>query len=238
MSQKIKFLVVAALLSCCLGLGAFTANRWQGHPVLEKILTKLTAYSQSYPQEKVYLHLDKPYYADGDDIWFKAYLVHAATNAPSPFSQVLYVELINAQDSLYQRLVLNLQNGVGHGDFALPDTLADGLYRLRAYTSWMQNFDQDYFFHQSLPIYNPRVADLAPALTFSVDRQPKGDSVQVDLVLKNTKGEPLPQTDFTYHTLLNKRSSSRRKGQTTAQGQSQIRFLCPMAKTARTPNSA
>ena len=27
------------------------------------------------PVEKVYLHFDKPYYAAGDDIWLKAYVV-------------------------------------------------------------------------------------------------------------------------------------------------------------------
>ena len=29
--------------------------------------------------EKVYLHLDRPYYSAGDDIWIKAYLVDAVT---------------------------------------------------------------------------------------------------------------------------------------------------------------
>jgi len=33
--------------------------------------------------EKVYLHLDRPYYSAGDDIWIKAYLVDALTiNCP------------------------------------------------------------------------------------------------------------------------------------------------------------
>jgi len=33
------------------------------------------------PQEKVYLHTDKPYYySAGDDIWFNAYIVNAATH--------------------------------------------------------------------------------------------------------------------------------------------------------------
>lgn len=30
---------------------------------------------QTVQQEKLYLHLDKPYYAAGEQIWFKGYLV-------------------------------------------------------------------------------------------------------------------------------------------------------------------
>ena len=33
---------------------------------------------EDIPQEKVYLHLDKPYYGAGEKIWFKEYLVNAA----------------------------------------------------------------------------------------------------------------------------------------------------------------
>jgi hypothetical protein len=44
---------------------------------LKRILTQIEKYRLQYPQEKVHLHLDKPYYAIGDNIWFKAYVVNA-----------------------------------------------------------------------------------------------------------------------------------------------------------------
>ena len=31
------------------------------------------------PQEKLYLHLDKPYYGAGEEIWFRGYLLNAIT---------------------------------------------------------------------------------------------------------------------------------------------------------------
>ena len=40
------------------------------------------------PKEKLYLHLDKPFYGAGEKIWFKGYLVNAIThqdNAQSNF---------------------------------------------------------------------------------------------------------------------------------------------------------
>jgi|GEM_PF-3502841 len=49
---------------------------------------------KNIPQEKVYLHTDKPYYSAGEDIWFKTYLVNATTHLPYTKSRFVYVELI------------------------------------------------------------------------------------------------------------------------------------------------
>ncbi|MFC6996460.1 MG2 domain-containing protein [Rufibacter roseus] len=230
MLRKNKAIAFALLFSFAALFGAFTLKSWQGVPVLEKIIGKLKFLEQNYPQEKVYLQTDKPYYAAGEDIWFKAYLVDGAMHTPSQLSQVLYVELINPQDSITSRIAIPVQNGLGHGDFALPDTISDGLYRIRAYTSWMQNFDENYFFHQNVNIYNPRVDDLVPELKFNFSRQEKGDSVLVDVLLKNTQEKPLPQTPFFYNTFLNRRNTPRRKGTTDTEGKAQLRFFLPDGK--------
>jgi hypothetical protein len=56
------------------------------------------------PVEKVYLHFDKPRYAIGDTIWFKAYTVLDDPHQLSGLSGILYAELINANDSIVKRL--------------------------------------------------------------------------------------------------------------------------------------
>lgn len=35
---------------------------------------------EKVPQEKLYLHLDKPFYGAGEKIWFKGYLVNSVTH--------------------------------------------------------------------------------------------------------------------------------------------------------------
>jgi hypothetical protein len=91
------------------------------------------------PAEKTYLHFDKPYYAVGDTIWFKAY-VTLENQTPSTLSKILYVELINQKDSLVESLKIPVANSVAVGSFALtfPD-FKEGNYHLRAYTKWMLN---------------------------------------------------------------------------------------------------
>ncbi len=118
------------------------------------LLKKLEEFAKQYPTEHIHLHLDKPYYAIGDDIWFKAYVTTSSTSGPSTQSNVLYVELIDEDESLRKQLVLPMESGVTWGDFKLSDTLAEGNYRIRAYTQWMRNAGPDFFFDKTIKIGN------------------------------------------------------------------------------------
>jgi uncharacterized protein YfaS (alpha-2-macroglobulin family) len=69
-------------------------------------LQQLTQYTQTLPQEKVYLHVDKPFYKPGDDLWFNAYLSAAQSHAASTTSQLVYVELMNPKGSIDKTLRL------------------------------------------------------------------------------------------------------------------------------------
>ncbi|KAA3440483.1 carboxypeptidase-like regulatory domain-containing protein [Rufibacter hautae] len=218
-------LIPCLLLFVLATLFAFGPKNASFTTSFEEIIARFQRFTKEYPQEKVYLHLDKPYYAAGEDAWFKAYLVNAKEHTPSQLSKVLYVELLNPEDSVYSRVAVEVQNGLGHGDFALPDTIPAGQYRLRAYTSWMQNFDEEYFFHQNLTIYNPRMEDVVPSVVFEVKPQSKGDSVRVSLSLKNHQGEPLANTPFTYLTQTGRKTSAKQKGVTNAQGLSRFALL-------------
>ena len=46
-------------------------------------------------QEKLWLHLDKPYYGAGDKIWFKAYLVDATEHRTDTLSNFIYVDIVD-----------------------------------------------------------------------------------------------------------------------------------------------
>src|SRR6266498_715536 len=83
------------------------------------------------PIEKVYLHVDRQYYTNNDDIWFKAYLTDAATNKCSEISNNLYVELVSSVRSIEKRTCIRLDKGLGIGDFHLDDSIPSGRYQIR-----------------------------------------------------------------------------------------------------------
>ena len=123
--------------------------------VLETILKKLNQYHAERPQEKLYLHLDKPFYAAGENIWFKAYLVEASLHHLDSQSRVVYVDLIDDSHTIFKQQMLYVAGGVTFGDFQLPDTLQEGRYAIRAYTKYMKNLGEDFFFLKEFSVLNP-----------------------------------------------------------------------------------
>ncbi|GAB3526386.1 hypothetical protein GCM10027443_01460 [Pontibacter brevis] len=150
----------------------------------QRLASYLDTLRAQYAPEKVYVQLDKPYYAPGQAMWLKGYVVDAATLRPSAKSQVLYVDLLNAENEAVHRLTLKAENGKAKGDMILPATLPAGTYRLSAYTQWMRNFGEDTFFIRTINILGPgtdTTKETAAAVSREVDFQffPEGgDMVQ------------------------------------------------------------
>lgn len=120
-----------------------------------KIRDALNKFTIVYTQQKVYLHTDKTSYNSGDKIWIKAYLINGMNHQPDTLSTNLYVELIGPTLSRVEIKRFQMFRGFGIGDFTLSDTLAEGLYQLRAYTNWMTNFGEGFFFTKNFPLTNP-----------------------------------------------------------------------------------
>lgn len=144
-------------------------------PVLEELLKKLKQFHSERPQEKIYLHLDKPFYAAGDNVWFKAYLVDATLHQLDSQSRVVYVDLIDNTKSIFRHQMLYAEGGISFGDFQLPDTLPEGRYAIRAYTNYMKNFGEDFFFTREFSVFNALRANPASDTTLF-----KADSLELE----------------------------------------------------------
>lgn len=103
--------------------------------------------------EKIYLQLDRKVYTNGDTVWFKCIVSNASEHTPSLLSGVLYVELIGADESIRQKKIIKIENGIGHGNFDLDKKIPKGNYLIRAYTQWNQNFDDDFFFEEYIQVF-------------------------------------------------------------------------------------
>lgn len=121
-----------------------------------RIRDALRKFTLSYHQQKVYLHVDRNAYYGGEDIWFKAYIVNETDHLPDTSVTNLYVELFGPEGSRIFIKRVQVFSGFGAGDIHLPDTLAEGMYQIRAYTPWMQNFNHEYYYKKNLQLINPR----------------------------------------------------------------------------------
>ena len=111
-------------------------------------------FSENIPREKVYLHFDNTSYYQGDNIWFKCYVV-TPDSSLFELSKTLYVELLNPGGETIEKRILKIENGQCHGDFALNRLMSyPGFYEVRAYTKYMLNFGEDVIFSRLLPVFN------------------------------------------------------------------------------------
>lgn len=155
--MKSKYFLASAA-AAFIALSAFIYS----DPLGDKITKALDNFSSKFPQEKVYLQFDKDYYASGEVIWFKAYIM--SQGSPVFLNQNLYVELIDQKGKILQRNKLPVNAGGSEGDFELPDNFAAGNYRIRAYTSWMLNFDPAFLFHKDIRVFNPNAPQADTAI--------------------------------------------------------------------------
>ena len=79
-----RFVLFLSFIISSILLSAFTKL-----DPLENLVLQLKKFTSERPQEKIYLHFDKPFYAGGDTIWFKAYIVNSEENALSGLSKIL-----------------------------------------------------------------------------------------------------------------------------------------------------
>ena len=135
---------VFGLLLLC---GMFNAA---GAQKVEQALQKL----ESFPQEKIYMLFSKSNYVAGENIWFGAYVFEGYNR--SAISSSLFVELYNSDKKQVDKKIIPLFSGEGSGSFTLADSLPEGAYYVRAYTTWMLNFSEDFQYVKPIAVYNPK----------------------------------------------------------------------------------
>ena len=151
MKNRINFILVAFLFATSVSSFSQSTKQWD---FSQLIYARFERQVTNFPQEKVYVQTDKPYYSAGEEIWFKAYLVNETTLEPNSLSQFVYVELIDKMDSVLYRVKIKKDSLGFAGHIKLKPEIPNGTYSLRAYTYWMQNVGTDFFFSKNILIGN------------------------------------------------------------------------------------
>lgn len=116
----------------------------------QQLETRMTAWSDQNPIEKLYLHIDRDHYYAGETIWCKGYFMSGFL--PSVRSTVLYIELLNSRSEIVQRSVFPVYGGMAPAQLTLPDSLSTGWYQIRAYTPLMLN-QPGFTYNRSIAVY-------------------------------------------------------------------------------------
>lgn len=192
---------------------------------IQKIVAQLEKWTAEQPVEKVYLQFDKPYYGIGDDIWFKAYVTVGTKHQLSALSGALNVELIDERDSVMRWVKLPVTSGVTWGDFALSDTLQEGTYRIRAYTNWMRNAGEQYFFEKSIAIGNSATNAVFTKATYTYSKAGSAQKVDAAINYTNIDDTPFAGNEVSYAVKINDKQILKGKGTTDTKGNLNLSFV-------------
>lgn len=251
---RLQWWIPACILMLVSAFRFLPADDWSA-----RIVQALEEFGGRYPQQKVYLHLDKDYYASGETIWFKAYVT--LQNLPDTRATNLYVELIDRSGAVVQKKMFAIFNSGAPGNIELPESQKPGMYQIRAYTSWMLNFDHSFLYNRTIEILDPQKRNSPPprdtvtATTFSVQFFPEGGDmisgqnnvvafkaidqsgypIAVDGSVKNSKGQQVAAIKVTHDGMgsfeLNPSASDTYKATVKAANGQQKEFTLPAVKT-------
>ncbi|MHA4896519.1 hypothetical protein ACXZ1K_17335 [Pedobacter sp. PWIIR3] len=197
--MKSKRSLLTILFISVLGFLAFVPK---DNGPLDKLVTSLQKWTETNPIEKVYLHTDKPYYAVGDTIWFKAYVTTGSRHQLSAMSGALYVELINEKDSIIKSLKLPLAAGMSMGDITLEDQIVEGSYRLRAYTQWMRNAGAEYFYDHTFTVGTPVSQEVTAISNYQYKIIDNKTTLTATLNYTDDEGKPITGQNVEYEIML------------------------------------
>jgi len=173
--MKKKFLPLTVIL-IFFGFQSFSQRK-----ITAEELAPPATHSNVFLHEKVFVHTDRSFYVAGEVMWFKAYVVNAATGKPLPFGKVLYAEVVNSSQQPVLQTKIALNDANGDGSFYLPFSLVSGNYIFRAYTNFMKNGSPGEFFQKEITIVNTsrnsEVKAAKPSTNYSAAFFPEGGNL-------------------------------------------------------------
>ncbi len=195
-------------------------------------LLKITALSDSLnhtkPAEKLYLQFDKPYYAIGDTIWFKSYLFDASYLTASDKSGIMYLDIANDSGKVVKQYSMRVGTGLGWGNISLDEKeFSAGTYTVRAYTKWMLNFGDGYFFSKTFYVAGSGENNWLVNKQVKEFTEDNNRKAEVKLRLSEINNIPAANKTLTLQVMAGKKHLYKQAIQTDQNGLLDVNFKLP-----------
>jgi hypothetical protein len=183
-------LLILVFLFFVLPLSIFAQSR---APAMDKLAVELNSLGENVACELVYLQTSKSIYETGEDLWFKAYILHSQFFTPSILSKTLYLQVINERTNqqVWQEKY-EIKNGFVNGHVFLQDTLSEGDYLLEAFTG-QSFFNDSAEFKAIRKITVKKNMNSRPSFSIAFNKlfYNPGDSIEATITASSENGKPL-----------------------------------------------
>jgi len=181
----------------------------------------------TYDKEKIYVHTDHVFFAPGATLFFKVYLVKGSNNKPSNISKIVYVEIYGPAGNLVEKQTYPVTSGYCEGSYTLTDDAPGGLYKLKAYTTWMLNEKDSTLFTKQFTVQKVISPRILMKLEFPRKGYGPGDKVMADLSMRTLKDQPITNHKGKFTVSLGGEVHEIDSFSTDAAGKAKITFPLP-----------
>lgn len=107
----------------------------------QEIDSMMSVYAERAPREKIHVHFDRDIYNPEETIFYKVYLLSG--NQLSELSKNMYVEWYDTTGTLIKQTIAPLFLSAATGSFEIPKGYKGNYLRLKAFTRWMLNDENE-----------------------------------------------------------------------------------------------
>lgn len=104
------------------------------------------------PREVSFLHLNKSTFIVGEDLAFSAYVINKGEKNIFTRTKNLYCVIYDEKNAVIKEKLVAVKNGTANNLFSIDSAFTSGFYKIRAFTNWMQNFDENNFFEENFRV--------------------------------------------------------------------------------------
>ncbi len=191
-----------------------------------KYKDNLKILKEHLPIEKVYVHTDQNYYEPGSVIWFKAYVTDASLRN-STISKQLKAELYDPLGIKISANLLMIKDGTANGDFSISSAAPGGIYTLKAYTNWQNNFGEELLFEKKLTVQRNVLPTVLMKLDFLKEKYGPGSEVSAKFEARTKDNKTIANQTIDFNLNLNGKKEISGKAQTDSEGKAIVIFKLP-----------
>lgn len=133
----------------CLVIMAMCA--WAPIDFLQELQRNYDQYQEKYTSVKINLVFAQPLFTPGDTAFFSAWYMTEDLQAIKG-DHLITLDLLAGNGSTAQRIHFKVHNGKGYNQMVLRQDLPVGNYRFVAYSEWMRNFGEAWYYQKKIQV--------------------------------------------------------------------------------------
>ncbi|NIF06562.1 TonB-dependent receptor plug domain-containing protein [Chryseobacterium sp. Tr-659] len=195
--------------------------------VLSTVLMKAQHSFQNFEKEKTYIQTNHVFYKPGEEMYFKIYVIKGRDNLPAEDSRVVNFEITDPSGSVLIKSKYEVINGYAIGSFHFGEDMKGGIYKIRAFTNWMQNEEGKNVFEKEITLQKIVSPRILMKLDFPKKGYGPGDEVTAEFSMRSLSSLPIPFYEGDYTTMNNGETFSEGKLTTDKEGKALLKFKLP-----------